>query len=101
MRHAIVIGGSSGMGKGAAKHWVDQGGSVTICSRSEEKMATAKDYIGGPEGCVKTAVLDNTDEESVKQVKTMPKTSSEGSDTRIHYCTGIFFQASKVTALTP
>ena len=65
---AIVVGGSSGMGKAAAKHVVAQGGTVTVCSRSEEKLAAAAAEIGregGVEGAVTTQVLDNTDEAAV------------------------------------
>jgi NAD(P)-dependent dehydrogenase (short-subunit alcohol dehydrogenase family) len=33
MHRSIIIGGSSGMGKAAAKHVVSLGGEVLICSR--------------------------------------------------------------------
>lgn len=64
---AIVVGGSSGMGKAMAKHVVDGGGEVLICSRSEKKLAAAKASLGHarPEA-VSTQVLDNTDEEAVR-----------------------------------
>ncbi len=63
---AIVVGGSSGMGKAAAKHFVDLGGEVLICSRSEDKLNKAALFIGGPPGAVTTRCLDNTDEAAVK-----------------------------------
>jgi NAD(P)-dependent dehydrogenase (short-subunit alcohol dehydrogenase family) len=63
---AIVVGGSSGMGKAAAKHFVDLGGEVLICSRSEDKLNKAALFIGGPPGAVTTRCLDNTNEAAVK-----------------------------------
>lgn len=63
----IVVGGSSGMGKGVAKHVVDLGGEVLICSRSSEKLKAAKEIIGNARPqAVSTQVLDNTDEAAVK-----------------------------------
>lgn len=66
MVNAIVIGGSSGMGKAAAKCFVERGGQVLLCSRSEAKLAAAVAAVGGPAGAVKTRVLDNTDETQVR-----------------------------------
>jgi NAD(P)-dependent dehydrogenase (short-subunit alcohol dehydrogenase family) len=63
---AIIIGGSSGMGKAAAKRVVEDGGEVLICSRSEEKLAAAAAHIGGPPGACRTRTLDNTDESAVR-----------------------------------
>lgn len=54
------------MGKAAAKVFVQNGGSVLICSRSAEKLASAAEFIGGPPGAVATRVLDNTDEAQVR-----------------------------------
>lgn len=65
-KNAIIVGGSSGMGKAAAKRFVELGGRVLICSRSSEKLAKAAAEIGGPKGAVRTHVLDNTDEQEVK-----------------------------------
>jgi len=64
--NAIVIGGSSGMGKAAAKVFVANGGKVIICSRSSEKLKAASAFIGGPPGAVKMRTLDNTDENQVR-----------------------------------
>ena len=64
---AIVVGGSSGMGKAAAKHFVDLGGEVLICSRNEEKLKKAAEFIGGPAGAVTIRTLDNTNEAAVKE----------------------------------
>lgn len=66
MASAIVVGGSSGMGKAAARAFVERGGRVVICSRSPEKLAKAAEFIGGPAGAVETRVLDNTDEDQVR-----------------------------------
>jgi len=66
---AVVIGGSSGMGKAVARHIVEAGGEVLICSRSEEKLAQAKAFIGGSrELAVSVQCLDNTDEGAVQSL---------------------------------
>jgi len=63
---AIIIGGSSGMGKAAAKEFVACGGSVLLCSRSLEKLKSAAEFVGGLPGQVETRQLDNTSEPQVK-----------------------------------
>ena len=67
---AIVVGGSSGMGKAAAKVIVDSGGEVVICSRSADKLAAAAAHISGDDASaasrVLTQQLDNTDEVAVR-----------------------------------
>eukprot|EP00873_Tetraselmis_striata_P009264 jgi/Tetstr1/429528/TSEL_019433.t1 len=67
---AIIVGGSSGMGKGAAKEVVRRGGRVLIASRSLTKLERAAEEIsleaqGG--GAVSFAALDNTDEAQVRE----------------------------------
>lgn len=71
---AIVIGGSSGMGKAAAREVVKRGGKVLIGSRSREKLDAAAADIASSLGLdpadaearVRVAVVDNTDETSVR-----------------------------------
>jgi NAD(P)-dependent dehydrogenase (short-subunit alcohol dehydrogenase family) len=46
-QHAVVIGGSSGIGLATAKLLLQQGFGVTILARSEEKLAAAKVSLGG------------------------------------------------------
>lgn len=62
----IVVGGSSGMGKAAAKAIVARGGRVLIVSRSAGKLLAAQGEVSehatlGQEA-VKTASLDCSDE---------------------------------------
>ena len=61
-KHVVIVGGSSGMGKATAKLAVALGATVTIASRSADKLASAAAEIGD----VKTVPLDMTDEAGVK-----------------------------------
>ena len=67
--NAIIIGGSSGMGKAAAVETVRNGGNVLLVSRSLEKLQKAKGQIRDITGCsidqIRTTVLDATDEKAV------------------------------------
>mmetsp|Transcript_29985 Transcript_29985/g.60245 ORF Transcript_29985/g.60245 Transcript_29985/m.60245 type:complete len:290 (+) Transcript_29985:124-993(+) len=68
--NAIIVGGSSGMGKAAAVQTVKNGGNVLLVSRSADKLQQAKEQIetacGGNIGRVKTRALDATDEAAVQ-----------------------------------
>ena len=71
MKHnAIIVGGSSGMGFGAAQAALAQGGKVLICSRSQEKLEAAKARLerDAAPGSVSIKTLDNTNEEQVHTV---------------------------------
>jgi NAD(P)-dependent dehydrogenase (short-subunit alcohol dehydrogenase family) len=59
--YSIIIGGSSGMGFGCAKHLYAQGHNVLIASRSEEKLESAKNDIGA----INTKKIDILDEQSI------------------------------------
>ncbi|WP_035847358.1 SDR family oxidoreductase [Kitasatospora azatica] len=61
-QHVVVVGGSSGIGKAVAAQALAAGARVTIASRSAEKLAAAAGELGD----VATAVVDVTDEESVR-----------------------------------
>jgi NAD(P)-dependent dehydrogenase (short-subunit alcohol dehydrogenase family) len=43
----VVFGGSSGMGKGTAKHALAAGGHVWLVSRSQPKLDAAAAWLGG------------------------------------------------------
>ena len=43
---AVITGGSSGIGKGIAKHFHDEGAKVVIFGRNAQKLAQAKKEIG-------------------------------------------------------
>lgn len=74
--NAIIVGGSSGMGKAVAKSVVSRGGKVLIASRSIEKLkqaaceirshAPATNDDAANEDVVEIAVLDASDENAVK-----------------------------------
>ena len=59
---ALVTGGGSGIGLGCARRLAAEGAVVTICGRSEERLAAAKDEL---EGDVHTVACDVTDEAQV------------------------------------
>ena len=56
---AVVVGGSSGIGKAAAESLKTLGASVTIVGRSQERLDKAQEALGGD---VATASVDCTDE---------------------------------------
>ena len=72
--HAIVVGGSSGMGKAAALECVKRGGSVLIASRSRAKLERARAELASTLGLdpdeaaarVALDVVDASDEASVE-----------------------------------
>jgi len=72
---ALVTGGGSGIGLGAATRLVRDGAHVTICGRTEEKLAAAVTTLeaatadagvtGGPVGSARYVVADVTVEDQV------------------------------------
>ena len=61
-KQVLVVGGSSGIGLGVAQVAMEAGGSVTIASRSKDKLEAAKATLGGK---VTTQVLDASDDAAV------------------------------------
>ena len=61
-KSVLIVGGSSGIGLATAVAAAGQGASVTIASRSAEKLAAAK----AGHQALETAVLDSTDEAAVE-----------------------------------
>jgi NAD(P)-dependent dehydrogenase (short-subunit alcohol dehydrogenase family) len=59
-----MIGGSSGIGLATAKLVKEQGGSVTIASRSREKLRQATQELGD----VRTVIADITSEANVQEI---------------------------------
>ena len=55
-KSALVVGGSSGMGKESAKRLLVAGHSVVLLARNAEKLQAAKDELS-PLGDVKTCLL--------------------------------------------
>src|SRR6185437_9796598 len=61
-KKVLVVGGSSGMGEGAAKLAAHVGAKVTIASRNHDKLAAAAKRIGKG---VEPAILDATSDAAV------------------------------------
>ncbi|WP_342374918.1 SDR family oxidoreductase [Myxococcus stipitatus] len=66
-QHVVVVGGSSGIGLGVAQAALEQGASVTLVSRSPEKLARAAAGLGAP-GRVHTHAADATREDDVRRL---------------------------------
>ncbi|MCP3167829.1 SDR family oxidoreductase [Myxococcus qinghaiensis] len=66
-QHVVVVGGSSGIGLGVARAALEQGASVTLVSRSTDKLARAAALLENP-GRVRTCAADVTKEDAVRQL---------------------------------
>ena len=64
-KKVLVVGGSSGIGLAVARAASAQGASVTIASRSQDKLRAAAESI---DGAVDTMVVDATDPKSVQEM---------------------------------
>jgi NAD(P)-dependent dehydrogenase (short-subunit alcohol dehydrogenase family) len=62
-KKVVIIGGTSGMGLATAKAAIATGASVTIASRSKEKLETAQKEIGGH---VEAQPIDLMQENSIR-----------------------------------
>jgi short-subunit dehydrogenase len=62
---ALIIGGSSGMGKQTAKRLLRRGGQVFLVARDPAKLAAAKTELE-VDGPVQTASVDLYDEDQVE-----------------------------------
>jgi NAD(P)-dependent dehydrogenase (short-subunit alcohol dehydrogenase family) len=49
-RHAIVVGGGSGIGLGSARLLARDGACVTLAARTEQKLVDAKAHLAS-DGC--------------------------------------------------
>lgn len=47
LSHTVIVGGSSGIGLATARQLIAQGRQVTITGRSEERLETARQHLGG------------------------------------------------------
>lgn len=63
-KRVLVVGGSSGIGYAVAEQALADGASVTIASRSKDKLTEAAEKLGV---AVEIAVLDTGDEAGVEQ----------------------------------
>ncbi|MEY2399462.1 MAG: hypothetical protein QOJ00_2636 [Actinomycetota bacterium] len=67
-QHALVTGGGSGIGLAIAQRLAADGAVVTICGRTESKLAAAMESLPAS---ARHAVCDVTDEESVRAAVTV------------------------------
>ncbi|MGA8259960.1 MAG: SDR family oxidoreductase [Arenicellales bacterium] len=63
-QHAVIFGGSSGIGKATAAAILGRGGRVTLVSRSEDKLAAAAGELNTPDR-TEIGAVDMTDEAAV------------------------------------
>ena len=63
-KKALIIGGSTGMGRATAKRLLDRGIGVHLVARNEERLAKAKSELSAL-GSVETSSVDLYDESSV------------------------------------
>jgi 3-dehydrosphinganine reductase len=82
--HAVVTGGSGGIGLGIARRLVALGGSVTLVARDEERLARAAADVG--EG-TRTLALDIADEGAVAE--RLPAELAEAPADLVVNCAGI------------
>lgn len=66
-QHVVVVGGSSGIGLGVARAALEQGASVTLVSRSPEKLARAAAGLGDPRR-IRTHTADATQEDDMRRL---------------------------------
>jgi NAD(P)-dependent dehydrogenase (short-subunit alcohol dehydrogenase family) len=67
----IVTGGGTGIGRACAERLAADGAAVTICGRTESRLADAADQVkaaAGHGGSVQYVVADVTDEDDVRNV---------------------------------
>lgn len=62
---AIVTGASQGIGEATARRFADEGATVVLCARSEDRLAAVVDDITAAGGNAEAAPVDVSDEEAV------------------------------------
>lgn len=66
-KHALVTGGSLGIGYATARQLLDLGAEVTICARREKPLEEAAEKLRRTGGTVRTLALDVADEAAVDE----------------------------------
>jgi NAD(P)-dependent dehydrogenase (short-subunit alcohol dehydrogenase family) len=85
-RHALVIGGGSGIGLASARLLARDGATVTIAGRTEQKLRDAAERVAGEDGLkVAWAVCDAMDGSSVRDAV---DAASDG-DRRLHVAVAV------------
>src|SRR5688572_16959325 len=67
-RSFIVTGGGTGIGAACAARLVDDGATVTICGRTEQRLIDAAASLSGRPGVVHHVVADVTVEDDVARL---------------------------------
>ncbi len=67
-RTAVLIGAGSGIGREAARVFAGAGARVVIADAEAERLAEAKEFIGGRPGQVETVTLDVRDREALERL---------------------------------
>ena len=93
-RHAVVTGGSAGIGLAIARRLVGLGAGVTLVARNPERLERAASELAG----ARTVVLDVSDAEAVAAV--VPSELAEQPADILVNCAGISTPA-RFTDLTP
>ena len=62
----IVTGGSNGMGKYMAKHFVETGASVVVTGRNEERLQSVKEEFSSFKGTIEVFQMDVREQDHVK-----------------------------------
>ena len=69
MKHVLITGGSSGIGKGLAELYLKDGYSISLLARREDVLLVAKDSLSKyliSDAEIKTYACDVTNEDNVK-----------------------------------
>ena len=67
-KHAIVTGGSKGIGKGIAMALANEGCSVCICARTQDELESTADELRDTGAEILAVQADLTDEEDIEKV---------------------------------
>ncbi|MBM7552946.1 2,4-dienoyl-CoA reductase [Thalassobacillus pellis] len=96
----IVTGGSNGMGKYMAKKFVQEGASVVITGRNEERLIKAKHEISGEDlSKIKTVIMDVREIRDVERMVNETVETFGGIDHLVNNAAGNFI--SPAEKLTP
>lgn len=68
---AVITGGSGGIGKALAQHWIQEGGRVLIADVQEKALAACAEELGAGGGEVATMVCNVTREEDCGRLADM------------------------------
>lgn len=91
----IITGGGSGIGKGMAKKFAQEGANVVIAGRNEERLAAAKKEIETFEGQVLAFQMDVRNPEKVQEMVQAAKETFGKIDVLINNAAGNFICAAE------